>query len=347
MSHSTSDVRIDSIVNIRTPRSLLQELPLSAEAAAAITATRNRISNILHGRDDRLLVVVGPCSIHDIDAAIDYAEKLTVLKNKYSKTLEIVMRVYFEKPRSTVGWKGLINDPNIDGSFEIGKGLMLARKLLLALADMQLPAGCEFLDAATGQYYADTVSWGAIGARTTESQVHREIASGLSCPVGFKNGTRGNIDIAIDAMHAAGHPHAFLSPDVNGSLSLYRTTGNSDAHLILRGGTEPNFDAESVVQAIDSQLDTGIKRKLMIDCSHANSNKDHRQQMVVIKDVAARLSVQKQFIGGLMIESHLLEGKQNPETVEELVYGQSITDACIGWSETETALETLHQAMAS
>jgi len=346
MSYSTSDLRIDSIVNIRTPRSLLHELPLSLEAAEAITANRNRISNILHGRDDRLLVVIGPCSIHHVDAAIEYAEKLAVLKNKYAKTLEIVMRVYFEKPRSTVGWKGLINDPNLDGSFEIGKGLMFARTLLLKLADMQLPAGCEFLDAATGQYYADTVSWGAIGARTTESQVHREIASGLSCPVGFKNGTRGNIDIAIDAMHAAGHPHAFLSPDVNGSLSLYRTTGNSDAHLILRGGAEPNYDAESVAQAIDNQQDTGIKRKLMIDCSHANSNKDHRQQLVVIEEIASRLPAQKQFIGGLMIESHLIEGKQASAPVEKLVYGQSITDACIGWADTEAVLETLHRAMS-
>ncbi len=341
MSASTSDLRIDSIVSIQSPRSLLDELPLSTEAASAITASRKRIADILHGRDNRLLVVVGPCSIHDIDAAVDYAEKLNALKNKYSDTLEVVMRVYFEKPRRTVGWKGLINDPNIDGSFEIGKGLALARKLLLALADMQLPAGCEFLDAATGQYYADTVSWGAIGARTTESQVHREIASGLSCPVGFKNGTRGNIDIAVDAMQAVGHSHAFLSPDLDGRLSLYRTTGNSDAHLILRGGTKPNYDTQSVNEAFNSQGKAGIKRKIMIDCSHANSGKKHLQQLSVINNIASRLSEESSMIGGLMIESNLVEGRQAPGVCERLVYGQSITDACLGWNDTHDALVPL------
>jgi len=263
----------------------------------------------------------------------------------YANSLEIVMRVYFEKPRSTVGWKGLINDPDIDGSFEIGKGLSLARKLLLALADINLPAGCEFLDAATGQYYADTVSWGAIGARTTESQVHREIASGLSCPVGFKNGTRGNIDIAIDAMQAAGNPHAFLSPDANGMLSLYRTTGNEDAHLILRGGLEPNYDTESVNEAYAAQAKVGLERKLMIDCSHANSNKNHIQQLSVVRDIASRLSQEGSVIGGLMIESHLVAGKQAASAGTSLVYGQSITDACIGWQDTQDVLEILAGAM--
>lgn len=344
MSVSTSDLRIDSIVSIRSPKSLLEELPLSPQAAAAITENRNRIADIFHGRDNRLLVVVGPCSIHDVDAAIEYAERLNVLKEKYAEKLEIVMRVYFEKPRSTVGWKGLINDPDIDGSFQIGKGLTLARKLLLALADMQLPAGCEFLDAATGQYYADTVSWGAIGARTTESQVHREIASGLSCPVGFKNGTRGNVDIAIDAMQAASHPHAFLSPDVNGMLSLYRTTGNEDAHLILRGGTEPNYDAQSVADAFHSQEQAGLQRKLMIDCSHANSNKNHQRQLSVVKELASRLS-EETAIGGLMIESHLVAGAQSADTAENLLYGQSITDACIGWDDTSVLLDLLAGAV--
>ena len=341
MSNSTSDLRIDSIVSIQSPRSLLDELPLSTEAATEITASRKRIADILHGRDNRLLVVVGPCSIHDVDAANDYAEKLNALKNQYSDTLEVVMRVYFEKPRSTIGWKGLINDPNIDGSFEIGKGLALARKLLLGLAEMQLPAGCEFLDAVTGQYYADTVSWGAIGARTTESQVHREIASGLSCPVGFKNGTRGNTDIAVDAMQAAGHPHAFLSPDLDGRLSLYRTTGNNDAHLILRGGTEPNYNTQSVAEAFNSQGEAGIKRKIMIDCSHANSGKKHLQQISVIKNIASRLSQECSMIGGLMIESHLVEGKQAPAARESLIYGQSITDACLGWNDTQDVLALL------
>ena len=341
MNQPTSDLRIESIVSIQSPRSLLDELPLSAAASDAITAARQRISNILHGHDNRLLVVVGPCSIHDIDAAVDYAEKLNALKNKYSDTLEVVMRVYFEKPRSTVGWKGLINDPNIDGSFEIGKGLTLARKLLLKLADMQLPAGCEFLDAATGQYYADTVSWGAIGARTTESQVHREIASGLSCPVGFKNGTRGNIDIAVDAMQAAGHPHAFLSPDVNGRLALYRTVGNSDAHLILRGGTTLNYDTQSVGEAFESQEVAGIKRKIMIDCSHANSNKKHLQQLSVVRDIASRLPMERSMIGALMIESNLVEGNQPAGAREGLAYGQSITDACLGWDDTNDVLALL------
>ncbi len=347
MNQITSDLRIQSILSIRSPKVLMDELPLKPEAAAEIATARHRIADILHARDKRLLVVVGPCSIHDVDAAIEYAEKLLVLKQKYADSLEIVMRVYFEKPRTTVGWKGLINDPDIDGSFQIDKGLHQARKLLVKLADMGLPAGCEFLDAATGQYYADLVSWGAIGARTTESQVHREIASGLSCPVGFKNGTRGNIDIAIDAIQAAGHAHAFLSPDVNGTLSLYRTTGNSDAHLILRGGLQPNYDSQSVESAIEGQQAAGISRRVMIDCSHANSNKDHLQQLVVVRDIASRISNDQNAIGGVMIESHLQAGKQPATPGGDLVYGQSITDACIGWEDTEQAIAMLADAIRS
>ncbi len=345
LNQTTFDLRIQSIVSIRSPQALMDELPLQSGAAAEIAKTRHRIADILHGRDKRLLVVVGPCSIHDVDAAIEYAERLLLLKQQYVDTLEIVMRVYFEKPRTTVGWKGLINDPDIDGSFQIDKGLYQARKLLVQLAEMGLPAGCEFLDAATGQYYADLVSWGAIGARTTESQVHREIASGLSCPVGFKNGTRGNIDIAIDAIQAAGHAHAFLSPDVNGTLSLYRTMGNTDAHLILRGGMQPNYDAESVELAIEAQLAATITRRVMIDCSHANSNKDHLQQLVVVKDIAARIAGEQNTIGGVMIESHLQEGRQSTASGTELVYGQSITDACIGWVDTEQAIAMLAEGL--
>ncbi len=339
MTATTSDLRIDSVVSIRSPNALMQELPLEATAAKLIRNARSRIADILHGRDERLLVVIGPCSIHDVNAANEYAQKLLALKQKYAAQLEIVMRVYFEKPRTTVGWKGLINDPDIDGSFQIDKGLYQARKLLLELANAGLPAGCEFLDAATGQYYADLVSWGAIGARTTESQVHREIASGLSCPVGFKNGTMGNVDIAIDAIQAAGHAHAFLSPDNNGVVSLYRTTGNSDAHLILRGGAEPNYDAASVAAAIKTQQSCGINRRLMIDCSHANSRKDHLQQRVIARDIAARLPAERSAIGGVMIESHLKAGKQSADG--ELEYGKSITDACIGWDDTEQLLDVL------
>ncbi len=339
MTTSTSDLRIQSIVSIRSPQSLMDELPLAGDSAAEIRNARARIADILHGRDKRLLAVVGPCSIHDVDAAVDYAQKLSVLKQKYAATLEIVMRVYFEKPRTTVGWKGMINDPDIDGSFRIDQGLYKARSLLLTLADMGLPAACEFLDAATGQYYADLVSWGAIGARTTESQVHREIASGLSCPVGFKNGTRGNIDIAIDAIQAAGHAHAFLSPDANGVVALYRTAGNADAHLILRGGVQTNYDSDSVASAVDAQQAAGIKRRIMIDCSHANSNKDYLQQNNVIKDIASRLPAENDWIGGVMIESHLYEGKQSAKGT--LDYGKSITDGCIGWEDTESALHLL------
>lgn len=339
MTTSTSDIRIDSVVSIPPPSALIAQLPLSPVAARQIQSARGRIADILHGRDKRLLVVVGPCSIHDVAAATEYANRLLPLKERYAEQLEIVMRVYFEKPRTTVGWKGMINDPDIDGSFRIEKGLYKARELLVSLAALGLPAACEFLDAATGQYYADLVSWGAIGARTTESQVHREIASGLSCPVGFKNGTRGNVNIAIDAIQAAGHAHAFLSPDSNGVLSLYRTTGNNDAHLILRGGAAPNYDTASVAAAITAQQGAGIARRIMIDCSHANSGKDHMQQINVVNDIATRLPAERKAIGGLMIESHLNAGKQSANGALE--YGLSITDACIGWESTEQVLEVL------
>jgi len=338
MNTIASDQRIESIVPMRSPEEISTDLPLSVEFATRIVDHRAQIANIIHGKDKRLLVVIGPCSIHDPVAAIEYAERLLALRQQYIDTLEIVMRVYFEKPRTTVGWKGLINDPHMDGSCEIDQGLHTARALLLKLAAMGLPAGCEFLDAATGQFYADTVSWGAIGARTTESQVHRELASGLSCPVGFKNGTDGNIGIGLDAMLAAGHTHAFLSPDPSGKIALYRTTGNSDAHLILRGGKEPNYQSEFVKHAYQQQQAIGLKRRIIVDCSHANSKKDYKRQSVVLESIASRLNAEIDMIGGVMVESHLVEGNQKFSGTEELVYGQSITDACVGWSETQELL---------
>lgn len=345
MNNATSDLRIESIVAMQSPAELSAELPLGEAQAQAITATRQRIADIIHGRDPRLLVVIGPCSIHDPDAAMDYARRLSVLREQYRDSLEIVMRVYFEKPRTIIGWKGLINDPHMDNSFQIDEGLRKARKLLLDLAAIDMPAGCEFLDAATGQYYADTVSWGAIGARTTESQVHREIASGLSCPVGFKNATSGDVGIAIDAIQAASHAHAFLSPTSEGRIALFKTRGNSDAHLILRGGKTPNFDSASVRAASDAQQQRGISPRIMIDCSHGNSLKDHKRQALVAADIAGRLPDEAAMIAGLMIESHLVEGKQAMASLEDMTYGQSITDACMGWPDTEETLATLADAM--
>ncbi|ASJ75620.1 3-deoxy-7-phosphoheptulonate synthase [Granulosicoccus antarcticus] len=344
MNNATSDVRIDSIVAMQSPAELFVELPLHIDHAGIITQTRRDIADIIHGRNSRQLVVIGPCSIHDPVAALEYAHKLQVLREQYSDSLEIVMRVYFEKPRTTIGWKGLINDPHMDNSFQIDEGLFMARKLLLDLAQMHMPAGCEFLDAVTGQYYADTVSWGAIGARTTESQVHREIASGLSCPVGFKNATSGDVGIAIDAIQAASHPHAFLSPTEEGRIALFKTKGNEDAHLILRGGPTPNYDSQSLRDAYDRQVAQGFNQRIMIDCSHANSQKDHKRQIEVVTDVAARLSSEASMIAGVMIESHLVEGKQSIGSPESLNYGQSITDACLGWEDTERTLEILAEA---
>ena len=345
MQDITSDTRIASIVAMPSPAELVRELPLDGDAARRIAATRERISRIVHGEDPRLLVVVGPCSIHDPLAARDYAERLLRVRERLAERLEIVMRVYFEKPRTTIGWKGLINDPDMDGRYDIGRGLRLARRLLVDLAAIGLPAGCEFLDAATGQYYADTVSWGAIGARTTESQVHREIASGLSCPVGFKNATGGDVGVAVDAVVAAGHPHAFLSPTPDGVLALYRTRGNPDAHVILRGGPTPNHDAASVAAAFERQEKAGVARRLIVDCSHANSGKDHRRQGAVADGVAARLGDEIARVGGLMLESHLVEGRQGLADPDRLTYGQSVTDACIGWPETEALLERLAEAV--
>ena len=338
--NKTDDIRINGIDELLPPIAHLYELPLDDKAAELVESTRNQIADLIHGRDKRLLAVIGPCSIHDPKAALEYARRLLPLRQKYEKELLIVMRVYFEKPRTTVGWKGLINDPYLDGTFDINFGLRQARRLLLDLNNLGMPASTEFLDMITPQYYADLISWGAIGARTTESQVHRELASGLSCPVGFKNGTDGNLKIAIDAISAASHPHHFLSVTKAGHSAIVHTAGNPDCHVILRGGKEPNYSAEHVKAAADQLAKAGVTPKLMVDFSHANSRKDYTRQMEVARDVAAQLKNGEQNIMGIMVESHLVEGRQDkPET-----YGQSITDACIGWDTTEELLALMAEA---
>lgn len=342
-NHLTDDVRINSLTELLPPIAHLYDLPISEAAAELVVSTRKAIADILHHGDKRLLVIIGPCSIHDPAAALEYAQKLLPLKKQYEKELLIVMRVYFEKPRTTVGWKGLINDPHLDGTFDINFGLRQARQLLLTLNDMGMPASTEFLDMITPQYYADLISWGAIGARTTESQVHRELASGLSCPVGFKNGTDGNLKIAIDAIGAASHPHHFLSVTKTGHSAIVHTNGNPDCHVILRGGKEPNYSSSHVQAAREQLAKAGLDAKLMIDCSHANSNKDYTRQMIVAQDIAGQLKNGEDAIMGVMVESHLVEGRQDkPET-----YGQSITDACIGWDTTEALLALLADAQRS
>ena len=342
-AHKTDDVKIREVKELLPPIAHLYELPISDAAADLVHQTRQEIADLVHGRDKRLLLIIGPCSIHDPEAALEYARKLLPLRKKYEKELLIVMRVYFEKPRTTVGWKGLINDPHLDGTFDINFGLRQARRLLLALNDMGMPASTEFLDMITPQYYADLIAWGAIGARTTESQVHRELASGLSCPVGFKNGTDGNLKIAIDAIGAASHPHHFLSVTKAGHSAIVHTAGNADCHVILRGGKEPNYDSDHVKAAAEQLTKAGVTPKLMVDCSHANSRKDYTRQMEVAQDVAQQLRAGENNIMGLMVESHLVAGRQDkPE-----VYGQSITDACIGWDATEEMLALLAEANRS
>ena len=342
-AHKTDDVKIREVKELLPPIAHLYELPISDAATDLVHQTRQEIADLVHGRDKRLLLIIGPCSIHDPEAALEYARKLLPLRKKYEKELLIVMRVYFEKPRTTVGWKGLINDPHLDGTFDINFGLRQARRLLLALNDMGMPASTEFLDMITPQYYADLIAWGAIGARTTESQVHRELASGLSCPVGFKNGTDGNLKIAIDAIGAASHPHHFLSVTKAGHSAIVHTVGNADCHVILRGGKEPNYDSGHVKAAAEQLTKAGVTPKLMVDCSHANSRKDYTRQMEVAQDVAQQLRAGENNIMGLMVESHLVAGRQDkPE-----VYGQSITDACIGWDATEEMLALLAEANRS
>ena len=346
MKFKTDDVRITGLQEVLPPKALHQEFPMNDQASETVYHARNAIHNILHGNDDRLVVVVGPCSVHDPDAAREYASRLKPLISELEADLCIIMRVYFEKPRTTVGWKGLINDPDLDESFHINKGLRLARELLRDLAIEGVPTGTEFLDLISPQYIADLVSWGAIGARTTESQGHRELASGLSCPVGFKNSTDGGFKIAIDAVNAASRPHVFMSLTKDGHSAIFSTRGNSDCHIILRGGKQPNYDAQSVQHAAEQLEKYGLKPLMMIDCSHANSLKDYRRQVDVCSNIAKQLSDGEERIMGVMLESHLVEGRQDVVPGQPLTYGQSITDACMSWESTETCLRELAAAVS-
>jgi 3-deoxy-7-phosphoheptulonate synthase len=341
----TDDLRIKEIKELVPPSHVLREFPVSERASQLTFETRQAIHRILHGADDRLLVIMGPCSIHDVKAAKEYSGRLKDAKDKLAEDLLIVMRVYFEKPRTTVGWKGLINDPKLDGSFSINEGIRIARELLLDINESGMPAGCEYLDMITPQYIADLVSWGAIGARTTESQIHRELASGLSCPVGFKNGTDGNIKIAVDAIRAAQAPHHFLSVTKAGHSAIVSTSGNEDCHIILRGGKTPNYDAANVDAAAKGLAQAGLAQRLMIDTSHANSSKDPQKQIDVAHDVARQLSGGEDRIFGLMVESHLKAGRQDLLPGKPLVYGQSITDGCIGWEDSRKLLDGLAEAV--
>lgn len=338
---STDDLRIREMKELVPPSHLIREFSCSETASNTVAHSRTALHRILHGQDDRLMVVIGPCSIHDTKAALEYAERLAKEKGRFVGELEIVMRVYFEKPRTTVGWKGLINDPFMDNSFRINDGLRIARELLLKINELGLPAGTEYLDVISPQYIADLISWGAIGARTTESQVHRELASGLSCPVGFKNGTDGNIKIAIDAMKAASQSHHFLSVTKGGHSAIVSTNGNEDCHVILRGGKTPNFDAASVEAACKEIAASGVAARLMIDASHANSSKNPQNQIPVCANIAEQISAGDRRIVGVMIESNLVGGRQDLVKDRELVYGQSITDGCISWEDSIQVLEVL------
>ncbi|MFB0935506.1 MAG: 3-deoxy-7-phosphoheptulonate synthase AroG [Propionivibrio sp.] len=342
---NTDDLRILEINELAPPAHLLREFPASDLAAQTTFAGRQAAHRVLHGADDRLLVVIGPCSIHDVEDAREYARRLHDVLPRFDKDLLIVMRVYFEKPRTTVGWKGLINDPRMDNSFRINEGLRLARSLLLEINEMGLPCATEFLDTITPQYTADLIAWGAIGARTTESQVHRELASGLSCPVGFKNGTDGNVRIAVDAIRAARSPHHFLSVTKGGHSAIVSTSGNEDCHVILRGGQETNYDAAHVEAAAREIASAGLAASIMIDLSHANSNRDFRRQLDVARDVAAQLAAGEDRIIGAMVESHLVEGRQNIEPGKSLERGKSVTDACLGWEDSVALLEILAQGV--
>ena len=347
MKYPTDDLRIIGMHELTPPVELHREYPLSETATETVHNARETAHRILHGEDDRLLVVVGPCSIHDVDAAMEYASRLQPLRDELKDQLHIIMRVYFEKPRTTIGWKGLINDPDMDNSFHINKGLRMARKLLLDLNNMGMPAATEYLDLISPQYLADLVSWAAVGARTTESQAHRELASGVSCPIGFKNGTYGNLNIAIDAIGASSRPHHFLSVTKEGHTAIFATKGNEDCHVILRGGQEPNYDATSVAAAVAALEKAKLPPYLMVDFSHANSYKDYRRQPEVAANIAAQIAAGNKAISGVMIESHLVEGNQKADGKqrEELVYGQSITDACINFDTTEAVLRQLAEAV--
>ena len=342
----TDDERIQDVVPLPPPEHLIRFFPIQGTAVEAqITETRRQVRQILQGRSDRLLVVMGPCSIHDPAAAIAYAEKLAAERKRHAGELEILMRVYFEKPRTTVGWKGLINDPYLNGSFRINEGLRIARDVLVRINQTGMPAGCEFLDVISPQYIGDLVSWGAIGARTTESQVHRELASGLSAAVGFKNGTDGNVKIAVDALLAARQKHHFLSVHKSGQVAIVETRGNEDCHIILRGGKEPNYDAKSVEAACAELKKAGLPERLMIDCSHANAAKDYRRQVDVARDIGGQLARGERRIIGVMVESHLVEGRQDLAGGKPLRFGQSITDACLGWEQSTEVLAALAEAV--
>ncbi|MBT2970082.1 MAG: 3-deoxy-7-phosphoheptulonate synthase [gamma proteobacterium symbiont of Ctena orbiculata] len=341
----TDDLRINAIKELSPPALIHEELPISERAADTVYEARKQIHRILHDEDDRLLVIIGPCSVHDPKAALEYAQRLQPVRERLKADLEVVMRVYFEKPRTTVGWKGLINDPTLDDRFEINSGLRLARKLLLDINNLGVPAGTEYLDLISPQYIADLISWGAIGARTTESQAHRELASGLSCPVGFKNATNGSMRVALDAIRSSSRPHHFLSVTKEGRSAIFSTHGNQDCHIILRGGSRPNYDSESINIAAEEMESNGLKPRLMVDFSHANSRKQHPRQLLVGRDVASQIARGDQRIMGAMIESFLVEGRQDRIEGEALTYGQSITDACISWEDSEPLLETLADAV--
>ncbi len=341
MTIKTDELRTTLIENLASPAQLAEQIPLNTATADFIMQSRKEIEAVISGADKRLLVIIGPCSIHDTTAAIDYAKKLTVLRDKYKSELLIVMRVYFEKPRTTVGWKGLISDPDLDKSFHVAKGLKLARNLLVEINEMGLPAGTEFLDMVTGQYISDLISWGAIGARTTESQVHRELASALSCPVGFKNGTDGNVKIALDAIQASSVPHVLYSPDKSGQMCIYQTHGNPFAHVILRGGKVPNYHSDDIKDTCDKLEKASLPKSIMVDCSHGNSYKDHNKQIDVARSLAEQINQGDESIFGVMIESFLEEGNQSVKEGTPLTYGQSITDACVDLVVSEDILKVL------
>ncbi|MDB2339236.1 3-deoxy-7-phosphoheptulonate synthase [Gammaproteobacteria bacterium] len=341
--YHTDNTRIVEKFDLITPNDVISEYPLTDEISKLVYGTRNETSQILHGKDDRVIVVCGPCSIHDPKSALEYAHLLKEAKDSLNANLLIIMRVYFEKPRTTVGWKGLINDPDINESYDANKGLMLARKILRDITAMGLPVGTEFLDPISPQYVADLISWGAIGARTAESQSHRELASGLSCPIGIKNGTTGALKPAIDGIQAANHPHVFFSNTKDGRVSIYKTSGNSDSHIILRGGKEPNFTSEAIQQTSTALVEADVNDSIMVDASHGNSQKQFKKQIEVVNDVAKQIAAGNQSLRGLMLESHLVEGNQSIS--DNLTYGQSITDACMNWDDTLNCLNVISEAV--
>ena len=343
MNYSTDNTRIIDRRKVPAPYELVNKHPIDDQIAKLVYGTRNEVSQILHDKDDRVFVVVGPCSIHDPESALEYAQKLVTESQKYSENLLIIMRVYFEKPRTTVGWKGLINDPDINETFNISKGIEMARKLLIDIAKLGLPAGTEFLDPISPQYVTDVISWGAIGARTAESQIHRELASGLSCPVGIKNGTTGGLKVAIDGIQAANHSHVFLGATKESDIAMLKTAGNNDVHIILRGGKLPNYDKESVESTLTALKEAEVNESIMIDASHGNSQKKFKQQIPVIQSISEQIGEGNENIKGVMIESHLNEGNQ--KIGDSLNYGQSITDACMGWEDTISCLNMLNQAV--